>query len=163
MLVNLAQMSDSRRELEGALALFEQLGDVRGQGRTLEILTMNLQLSGDLTGASDALGRGLPILRANGDRRTEVTALASESTILTWRRGLGSMLAIELVSDPEEKTPAPELANAVIDEALVRGLLLLKAGVYGNCIRVLCPLTIADGELDEALAVWEDALAAILG
>jgi 4-aminobutyrate aminotransferase/(S)-3-amino-2-methylpropionate transaminase len=78
-------------------------------------------------------------------------------------RGLGSMLAIELVSDPGAKTPAPELAGTIIDEALRRGLLLLKAGVYGNCIRVLCPLTISDAELDEGLSVWEDALAAVLG
>jgi 4-aminobutyrate aminotransferase / (S)-3-amino-2-methylpropionate transaminase / 5-aminovalerate transaminase len=78
-------------------------------------------------------------------------------------RGLGSMLAIELVSDAEAKTPAPELTGAVIDEALRRGLLLLKAGVFGNCIRVLCPLTISDAELDEGLSVWEDALAAVLG
>jgi len=78
-------------------------------------------------------------------------------------RGLGAMLAIELVKDPGTKSPAPELAAAVIDEALRRGLILLKAGVYGNCIRVLCPLTIPDGELDEALGVWEEALAAVLG
>jgi len=78
-------------------------------------------------------------------------------------RGLGAMLAIELVKDPVEKSPAPELAAAVVDEALRRGLILLKAGVYGNCIRVLCPLTISDGELDEALGVWEEALAAVLG
>jgi 4-aminobutyrate aminotransferase/(S)-3-amino-2-methylpropionate transaminase len=77
-------------------------------------------------------------------------------------RGLGAMLAIELVSDPGSKTPAPELTGAVIDEALQRGLILLKAGVYGNCIRVLCPLTISDGELDEGLAAWEDALASSL-
>ncbi len=50
----------------------------------------------------------------------------------------------------------------MIGAALQRGLILLKAGVPGNCIRVLCPLTIADAELDEALDVWEDALAAVL-
>ena len=72
------------------------------------------------------------------------------------------MLAIELVRDAGSKTPAPELAEAVIDEALRRGLILLKAGVFGNCIRVLCPLTIADAELDEGLAAWEEALAAAL-
>jgi 4-aminobutyrate aminotransferase/(S)-3-amino-2-methylpropionate transaminase len=77
-------------------------------------------------------------------------------------RGLGAMLAIELVHDPATKEPAPELAAAVIDEALRRGLILLKAGIHGNCIRVLCPLTISDGELDEGLDVWEDALAAVL-
>lgn len=77
-------------------------------------------------------------------------------------RGLGPMLAIELVRDPETKEPASELAAAVIDAALHRGLILLKSGVAGNCIRVLCPLTITDAELDDALAAWEDALAQVL-
>jgi 4-aminobutyrate aminotransferase/(S)-3-amino-2-methylpropionate transaminase len=77
-------------------------------------------------------------------------------------RGLGAMLAIELVEDAETKAPAPAITASVIDEALRRGLILLKAGVYGNCIRVLCPLTISDGELEEGLGVWEDALAAVL-
>ncbi len=78
-------------------------------------------------------------------------------------RGLGAMLAIELVEDPDSKIPAPELAAAVVEEALQRGLILLKAGVHGNCIRVLCPLTISEQELEEGLAAWEDALAAVLG
>ena len=72
------------------------------------------------------------------------------------------MLAIELVHDPAAKEPAPELAAAVIEAALERGLILLKAGIAGNCIRVLCPLTIEDAVLDEALATWEDALDAVL-
>ena len=55
------------------------------------------------------------------------------------------------------------LATAVVETAAERGLLLLKAGVYGNCIRVLCPLVISDAELDEALAVWESALESALG
>jgi 4-aminobutyrate aminotransferase/(S)-3-amino-2-methylpropionate transaminase len=77
-------------------------------------------------------------------------------------RGLGSMLAIELVEDADSKQPATELASRVVAEALDRGLLLLKSGVHGNCIRVLVPLVISDPELDEALQVWEDALAAAL-
>jgi 4-aminobutyrate aminotransferase/(S)-3-amino-2-methylpropionate transaminase len=77
-------------------------------------------------------------------------------------RGLGAMLAIELVHDRETKEPAPELATAVTRAAFERGLLLLKAGIHSNCIRVLGPLTISDGELDEALAVWEEALEAAL-
>jgi len=72
------------------------------------------------------------------------------------------MLAIELVEDRESRAPATELASRVITEALGRGLLLLKSGVYGNCIRVLVPLVISDPELDEALQAWEDALVAAL-
>jgi 4-aminobutyrate aminotransferase-like enzyme len=41
-------------------------------------------------------------------------------------------------------------------------LLLLKAGVAGNCIRVLCPLTTTDAELDDGLRAWEEALATVL-
>jgi 4-aminobutyrate aminotransferase/(S)-3-amino-2-methylpropionate transaminase len=78
-------------------------------------------------------------------------------------RGLGAMLALELVRDPATKEPAPELATRVAEAALERGLLLLKAGIYGNCIRVLCPLVITDPELDEALEAWEAALDAVLG
>ena len=69
-------------------------------------------------------------------------------------RGLGSMLAIELTD--------AEVASAVVQAALQRGLLLLKAGVTGNAIRVLVPLVIADAELDEALDAWEQALESTL-
>ncbi len=104
--------------------------------------------------------------------RAEEIGEIVRSRMVEWRerwprigdvRGLGAMLAIELVRDVETKSPAPELAAAVIDEALRRGLLLLKAGMHGNCIRLLCPLTISEAELDEGLAVWEEALAATLG
>ena len=77
-------------------------------------------------------------------------------------RGLGAMLAIELVHDRESKDPAPELVTAVCEEAFRSGLLLMSAGIYSNTIRVLVPLTIADGELDEALKVWERALERVL-
>ncbi len=77
-------------------------------------------------------------------------------------RGLGAMLAIELVEDPSSKRPAAELASAVTKAAAERGLLLLKAGTYSNCIRVLCPLVIGDDELEEALGAWVEALDAVL-
>ena len=73
-------------------------------------------------------------------------------------RGLGSMLAIEFVNDRVTKAPAPALAAAVAHAALEEGLLLLRAGVHSNCIRVLLPLTIQDAELEEALDAWERAL-----
>jgi 4-aminobutyrate aminotransferase / (S)-3-amino-2-methylpropionate transaminase / 5-aminovalerate transaminase len=78
-------------------------------------------------------------------------------------RGLGSMLAIELVSDASSRTPAPDLTHAIVDAALQRGLLLITCGVYGNCIRVLVPLVVTDAELAEALGAWEEALGASLG
>jgi 4-aminobutyrate aminotransferase / (S)-3-amino-2-methylpropionate transaminase / 5-aminovalerate transaminase len=70
-------------------------------------------------------------------------------------RGLGAMLAIEISQGGE---PAPELATAVVDAAVRRGFLILKAGLHGNCIRVLVPLVISESELEEALDAWEEAL-----
>jgi 4-aminobutyrate aminotransferase / (S)-3-amino-2-methylpropionate transaminase / 5-aminovalerate transaminase len=78
-------------------------------------------------------------------------------------RGLGAMLAIEIVTDPATKEPDAETASAVVERAAQNGLLLLKSGVYSNCVRVLTPLVITDSELDEALAAWEQALEAVLG
>ena len=77
-------------------------------------------------------------------------------------RGLGAMLAIELVLNRETKEPDADRASAVVEEAAQNGLLLIKSGVYGNCIRVLTPLVVTDAELDEALGVWEQALDKVL-
>jgi 4-aminobutyrate aminotransferase/(S)-3-amino-2-methylpropionate transaminase len=74
-------------------------------------------------------------------------------------RGLGAMLAIAVERDGK---PDADLATAVAEGAARRGLLLLKAGIHGDCIRVLVPLVIADGELAEALDVWEEALSEAL-
>jgi len=77
-------------------------------------------------------------------------------------RGLGAMLALELVRDRDSKEPAADVATAVCEDAARNGLLLLKSGIYSNCIRVLTPLVITDAELDEALGVWEQALETVL-
>src|SRR6476620_1197563 len=94
--------------------------------------------------------------------RSRMTAWQERYPLIGDVRGLGAMLAIELVRDPATKEPAPELASRVAEEAARRGLLLLKAGTYSNCIRVLCPLVITDSDLDEALGAWEDALEQVL-
>jgi 4-aminobutyrate aminotransferase/(S)-3-amino-2-methylpropionate transaminase len=95
--------------------------------------------------------------------RARMDAWAARWTAIGDARGLGAMLAIELVHDRETKDPAPELASAVVEAAAERGLLLLKSGIYSNCIRVLVPFVISDAELDEALGVWEQALEVTLG
>jgi 4-aminobutyrate aminotransferase / (S)-3-amino-2-methylpropionate transaminase / 5-aminovalerate transaminase len=132
-------------------------------------------IGGTYVGNPVAQAAALAVLDVIGDEdlcaRASVLGDQLRERMLAWQRrfpqvgdvrGLGAMLAIELVEDPETKTPAPALASAVTDEAVKRGLLLLKSGIYSNCIRVLTPLTLSDAELDEALAVWEEALEASL-
>jgi 4-aminobutyrate aminotransferase/(S)-3-amino-2-methylpropionate transaminase len=77
-------------------------------------------------------------------------------------RGLGAMVAMELVKDRTSKAPAKELTGKLQAEALKRGVVLLSAGTLGNVIRVLVPLTVEDAIVDEGLDVMEEALAAAL-
>lgn len=68
-------------------------------------------------------------------------------------RGLGAMLALELVRDPLSKTPNPDLTAAITQGTLQRGLITIRSGLYSNCIRFLPPLTITDAQLDEGMAI----------
>jgi 4-aminobutyrate aminotransferase / (S)-3-amino-2-methylpropionate transaminase / 5-aminovalerate transaminase len=90
---------------------------------------------------------------------TRMDSWRARHQAITAVRGLGAMLALELGRDGR---PDPDGAAAVTEAAARRGLILLKAGVHGNCIRVLVPLVISDAELDEALDVWEEALDDVL-
>jgi 4-aminobutyrate aminotransferase / (S)-3-amino-2-methylpropionate transaminase / 5-aminovalerate transaminase len=73
-------------------------------------------------------------------------------------RGLGAMMAIELVKDRAKQTPDPELTKAVSQRALAHGLVLLSCGLYGNTLRLLTPLTISDELLHEGLDILEKSL-----
>lgn len=75
-------------------------------------------------------------------------------------RGLGGMIAMELVKDPVTREPDSHLASDILTEAHKRGLVLIKAGMYDNIIRVLVPLCITDEQLQQALAALEDAVVA---
>ncbi|MEO8031930.1 MAG: aminotransferase class III-fold pyridoxal phosphate-dependent enzyme, partial [Gemmatimonadota bacterium] len=76
-------------------------------------------------------------------------------------RGLGAMVAIELVKDPVTREPSKELTGKLQAEALKRGVILLSAGTLGNVIRVLVPLTVTDAVLDEGLDAMEQAVEVI--
>jgi 4-aminobutyrate aminotransferase/(S)-3-amino-2-methylpropionate transaminase len=72
-------------------------------------------------------------------------------------RGLGGMVAIELVKDRATKEPDAPTTSAILAAAHRRGLLLLKAGMYDNVLRVLVPLNITDEQLQKALDILEAA------
>jgi 4-aminobutyrate aminotransferase/(S)-3-amino-2-methylpropionate transaminase len=75
-------------------------------------------------------------------------------------RGLGPMMLIELVSDREAKTPlSPEDTLRIIRSAVSKGVVLIRAGVYSNCIRFLPPLNMPEDMLREGLRVVGDAVA----
>ena len=73
-------------------------------------------------------------------------------------RGLGAMVAMELVTDRASRDPAGTVTNEVLRHCHSHGLVLLKAGLYDNVIRLLFPLTISEQELDRGLDIIEEAL-----
>jgi 4-aminobutyrate aminotransferase len=90
---------------------------------------------------------------ALGERlRTRLDEIAARRPEIGEVRGLGPMLALELVER------SPQRAAAVVAAAFERGLLLLTCGLDGNVIRLLPPLTIADDDLEAGLGMLEGAL-----
>lgn len=73
-------------------------------------------------------------------------------------RGLGAMVAMELVKQRNPEAPDADLTRALVQAAGRRGLVLLSCGIYGNVVRFLMPLTISDGVFAEGLAILEAAL-----
>lgn len=89
-------------------------------------------------------------------------------TMLGWKekypmigdvRGLGAMMLVEFVKDRETKEPIPNETLAIIRYAAQHGLILIRAGLYSNCIRLLPPLNMPDDMLHEGLAVLEAGIA----
>ncbi|MCF3640293.1 4-aminobutyrate--2-oxoglutarate transaminase [Rhizobium sp. TRM95111] len=75
-------------------------------------------------------------------------------------RGLGAMVAFELVEDRQTKTAAPAITNRIVAEAEARGLILLSCGTRLNVIRLLPPLTIEWDVLSEGLDILEASIEA---
>jgi 4-aminobutyrate aminotransferase/(S)-3-amino-2-methylpropionate transaminase len=89
-----------------------------------------------------------------GDRMLErLTALQQETTGIGDVRGRGAMVAIELVHD--DGTPDADRAKQICASCHQQGVIVLTAGTLGNVVRLLPPLVLDEGLLDEGL----DALA----
>lgn len=85
--------------------------------------------------------------------------IRKRSRVVGEHRGLGAMRALELVKDARTKEPLSSKAmQAVLDRLLHQGLLMLKAGAYGNVLRCLVPLTVPWDDLDRGLTILESVL-----
>jgi 4-aminobutyrate aminotransferase/(S)-3-amino-2-methylpropionate transaminase len=96
--------------------------------------------------------------KAIEDRWEEISAETPEIGEI---RGLGAMIGVEFVTDPETKEPNPELVGKIIQHAVKKGVVSVNCGIYRNVLRHLIPLVITDEELEEGLDVLADAVAAV--
>ena len=90
--------------------------------------------------------------------RTRLDEIAARLDQVGEVRGIGPMLALELVTDRETKEPAADLTKRTTEAARENGLILLSCGTHGNVIRILVPLVIADDDLDRGLEILEESL-----
>jgi 4-aminobutyrate aminotransferase len=91
-------------------------------------------------------------------RRMRELAASNRFSCIGEVRGLGAMVAIELVEDRAANKPAAALATRWAETCAKNGLILLTCGVYGNVARILVPLTASDDVIDEGLAIMERSL-----
>lgn len=101
---------------------------------------------------AEALGKKL---------RERFDTLQQEYELVGDVRGMGLMLALELVKDRETKEPAAEEAKALVKFCFDKGLILLSCGNFSNVIRTLMPLVITDEQMEKGLALMEEGLAAL--
>lgn len=130
-------------------------------------------LGGTYAGSPIGCAAALAVLKAFEDEQllarskavgTKLTgalqALAREHRAIADVRGLGAMVALELL-EPDTHQPDAELTRRVVAEAARRGLILLSCGSYANVIRLLVPLTASDALLDEGMRILADSFAAV--
>ncbi|MDQ3954669.1 MAG: 4-aminobutyrate--2-oxoglutarate transaminase [Actinomycetota bacterium] len=95
--------------------------------------------------------------------RERLDPLEDQLRIVGDVRGLGPMVGLELVTDPDSKEPAKLETAAMVKRCHERGVLVLKAGTYDNVVRLLAPLVISEDDLHAGLDVvvesleWADA------
>jgi 4-aminobutyrate aminotransferase len=90
--------------------------------------------------------------------RAHLEALQKEMPAIGDVRGLGAMMAFELVKDPKTKEPDAALTAAILASAEKRGLVLLSCGTEANVVRLLAPLTIPEAILEEGLGLLSAAV-----
>lgn len=90
--------------------------------------------------------------------RAQLEELQGKYPIIGEVRGLGPMLAMELVKDRDTKAPAAEEAKKLTAYCHSQGLIVLDCGTLGNNIRTLMPLVITDEQLAKGMSILEDGL-----
>lgn len=94
--------------------------------------------------------------------RKGLLALQEKYPLIGDVRGRGLMQGVELVTDPESKTPAVKEAGQLADLTRKLGLLIGKGGALGNCVRIAPPLTATQNDVDKALEILDHAFARLL-
>ena len=101
--------------------------------------------------------------RQSGHKLHErLSQLAEKYACIGVVRGVGFMQAVEII-DPDTGKEDAEMTVSILSAAFEKGLLLIKCGLHRNVIRFLAPLVTTDSQLEEALHIFDIALATATG
>lgn len=100
--------------------------------------------------------RNVPRINAYMTKRLK--EMQSRYPVIGDIRGMGAMMALELVSDLKVKTPAAKEAKAAKAAALKRGMILLTCGTLDNVIRLHPSMTMPDEVLEQAMDILDESL-----
>ncbi|MBU0624066.1 MAG: aspartate aminotransferase family protein [Candidatus Thermoplasmatota archaeon] len=107
----------------------------------------------------DVIGKGMNnVPKINAYITKRLKEMQSRFPIIGDIRGMGAMMAMELVSDPKSKTPAAKETKAVRVAAMKKGMILLSCGTYDNVIRLHPSIIMPDDILEEAMDILEASL-----
>jgi 4-aminobutyrate aminotransferase len=124
-------------------------------GNPLAVAAANAVL--DVIEAEDLCARAARVGATIRDRLEQI-AQRPEAAGIGDIRGIGAMIAFELVTDRASRSADPDLTNRIVAEAEALGLIILSCGTRANVVRLLPPLTIPDNHLAEALDLLEQAI-----
>ncbi|MDR7236452.1 4-aminobutyrate--2-oxoglutarate transaminase [Neobacillus drentensis] len=130
------------------------------------------QLGGTFAGSPLACAAGLAVLNVIeeenlversawlGERiQAKLRKFQEKFPVIGEVRALGAMCALELVTDRETKTPNKALTGNIVEASWKQGLISLSAGIYGNVLRFLPPVTITEEQLEKGLSILENVIA----
>ncbi|MCP9484020.1 4-aminobutyrate--2-oxoglutarate transaminase [Shimia sp. CNT1-13L.2] len=115
----------------------------------------------DVIEEEDLCAKATEIGDAIKARLTEMAARQGNEAIGDVR-GLGAMVAFEMVTDRATNNPDAALTQAIVAEAEARGLIILPCGTRGNAVRLLPPLTTPMAQVEEALDILEASIEAAI-
>ncbi|MCP4165380.1 MAG: aminotransferase class III-fold pyridoxal phosphate-dependent enzyme [Chloroflexi bacterium] len=87
-------------------------------------------------------------------------ALQSDYPLMGDIRGRGLMVGVEFTGPDGE--PDAKTTGAILQACLKRRLLLLSCGTYQNVLRWIPPLIVTSQQIDEALALYREALSEVM-
>ena len=93
--------------------------------------------------------------------RERLEAMQQKHAFIGDVRGMGLMQGLEIVLDPESKTPDPQRTAAIMSSARDLGLLIGKGGLYGNVLRIAPHLNVSHEDMLAGCDLLEQAVQAV--